>query len=142
MVYDELLSTTSSSDVEDTKSAVFSFNSLLQTELEPLDARRIQEACIFPIRYPDGHTRLGSSVIDFAIGDRDYLLPLFSNRIKVLSYTMEDVRRLSPFFEWARLEKLYLSTLVEEDTPVAEGAQGPISSKIRDLKFKAHYILR
>lgn len=142
MVYDELLSTTSSSDVEDTKSTVFSFNSLLQTEMEPLDARRIQEACIFPIRYPDGQTRLGSSVTDFAIGDRDYLVPFFANKVKVLSYTMEDVRRLAPFFEWTRLQNRYLSSLVKKDTSVAEGAQRPISSKIRDLKFKAHYILR
>jgi hypothetical protein len=142
MVYDELLSANSASNLEDIRSNTFAFNSLLQTEHGPLDYRKLREACIFPIRYPDGTIRLGTVKIDFAIGDRDYLLRAFKDKIKVLSYTMEDVRRLTPLFEWTRLQDRYLSTIAKEDTSIAEGPQRPISSRIRDLRFKAYHILR
>lgn len=144
MAYDELLREGSQqSGIDDVKSVTLSFNDLLQEDEEALlDPRPILKAKVFPVKCPDGTRRLVSADTEFAIGDRNYLRNRFQDNIRLLDFDLEDVRRLKPFFQWARLENRYLSNCVKEITFVADGAKSPITSHNRDLSLKAYNILR
>lgn len=142
MVYDELQQDTHTSSVEDVKTAIFSFNSQLQTDRTTLDPAPVLKNKIFPVKYPNGTVELRSIDTEFAIGDRDYLTTKFQHKVSMLDFDLEDVRRLTPFLEWARLQNRYLSNCVKEISTISEGAERPVSSSNRDLKRKAYYILR
>ncbi|KAK3331475.1 hypothetical protein B0H66DRAFT_487633 [Apodospora peruviana] len=148
MVYDELLQTNSSrSTVDEVKNLLWSFNALLQTEPDRLlDPQPLLNASVFPVRYPgDGGTSLRSpDTVEFAIVDREHLAARFRDKIKMLDYSLEDVRRLKPFLEWAKLEHRYLSASVREITSLSGGEDTtrPITSPNRDLKRKAYGLLR
>lgn len=142
MVYDELLHTSRQMTINEVKSTIWSFNALLQTEQDRLDPRPLLEARVFPVKFPDGTKALTSTGTAFAIADRDYLDSLFKDRIRVLDYSLPEVRLLKPFFEWAGLTSRFLSACVKEITSVADGRRRPISLPNRDLKPKAHALLR
>lgn len=118
MVYDELRNSPQGS-IDEIKVAILSFNGLLQTEPIHLDPEPIRKARIFPIRYPSGTVVLGSMDVEFAIGDRDKLKTSFQDRINLLDFDLEDVRRLKPFFEWVSLQNRYLSNSVKERTSIS-----------------------
>lgn len=150
MVYDELLQATSDTPMEHVKNTVMTFNSLLESDTTDdgpdlkcqLDPTLLLKAAVFPIRYPNGDKALVSGEVQFAIADRKHLAEQFRDRIKTLDYDLRGVRQLMPFFEWAGLERRYLSTLVKQFTSLSGGEQRPISVRQRDLKLKAHAILR
>ncbi|KAI1011281.1 hypothetical protein LB504_002188 [Fusarium proliferatum] len=141
MVYDELRQS-SGNNTEETKVAVLSLNGLLQTETTRLDPEPIRQAKIFPVRYPTGTVVLSSVSVDFAIGDRDKLKTMFRDKIALLDFEMEDVRRLRPLIEWLKLQDRYLSNSVEESTFILGDSERPISTPNRDLKRKAYHIAR
>lgn len=142
MVYDELLQTSPQKTLEEMKGTIWSFNALLQTEPENVDPGPLLKACIFPVEYPNGTRVLSSADTQFAIIDREYLAARFRGRIKVLDYSLAETRSLSPFFEWTNLAPRYLSNSVKEITSVSDRNKGPISVPNRDLKRKAHALLR
>ncbi|KAF5710614.1 hypothetical protein FGLOB1_5378 [Fusarium globosum] len=141
MVYDELRQS-SGNNTEETKVAVLSLNGLLQTETTRLDPEPIRQAKIFPVRYPTGTVVLSSVGVDFAIGDRDKLKTMFRDKIALLDFEMEDVRRLRPLIEWLKLQDRYLSNSVEESTFILSDSERPISTPNRDLRRKAYHIAR
>ncbi|KAM5345808.1 hypothetical protein ACJ41O_011669 [Fusarium nematophilum] len=141
MVYDELRQSPQSS-TDEIKVAILSLNGLLQAERTLLDPEPIRKAKIFPVRYPNGTVVLSSVGVDFAIGDRDKLRTKFQDKISLLDFDLEDVRRLKPFFEWTSLQDRYLSNSVTERTSISSDPGRPISSRNRDLKCKAYYIAR
>lgn len=144
MVYDELLQGPEQLRFrfQKARDLILSFNSLLQSEPIPLDPRPLLDANIFPVRFANGAGKFCSAKRDFAIGDRQYLRECFEGQIQVLSFNLEEVRVLSPFFKWAGLERRYLSASVTERTILAENSSRPISMENRDLRRKAYYILR
>ncbi|KAL5608429.1 hypothetical protein FOBRF1_008926 [Fusarium oxysporum] len=141
MVYDELRQS-SGNNTEETKVAVLSLNGLLQTETTRLDPEPIRQAKVFPVRYPTGTVVLSSVSVDFAIGDRDKLKTMFRDKIALLDFEMEEVRRLRPLIEWLKLQDRYLSNSVEESTFIFSDSERPISTPNRDLKRKAYHIAR
>ncbi|KAF4468849.1 ATPase-like ATP-binding domain [Fusarium albosuccineum] len=141
MVYDELRQSPQSS-MEEIKVAILSFNGLLQAERTNLDPQPIRKAKIFPVRFPKGSIILSSVDVDFAIGDRDKLKAKFQDKINLLDFDLEDIRRLKSFFEWAGLQERYLSNSVRERTSIPIDLGCPISSRNRDLKRKAYYVAR
>lgn len=141
MLYDELIQPSPQKDPNDLKDAILSFSSLLQTEPTLLDPQPILDADNFPVRYCNGEVALRSAKVDFAIPDRDPLRHVFEDKITMLDFNLEDVRRLKPFFEWTKLERRYLSNCVIEGTSVSKIGR-PILMEQRDLKRKAYYILR
>ena len=141
MVYDELRQSPRSS-VDDIKVAILSLSGLLQTELILPDPEPIRNSKIFPVRYPNGTVVLSSVGVDFAIGDRDKLKTKFQDKVSLLDFDLEDVRRLKPLFEWLGLQDQYLSESVRERTSISSDSGRPISSQNRDLKRKAYYIAR
>lgn len=142
MVYDELLQAGPQTTTNHLKGTIWSFNALLQTEPNSLAPEPLLEARIFPVRYPDGLTSRVSGATEFAIIDREYLATRFDGRIKLLDYTMAEVRQLKPFIEWTNLQQRYLSASVKEITSVSGGVTRPISVRNHDLKRKAHPLLR
>ncbi|XEU94732.1 hypothetical protein FSHL1_000016 [Fusarium sambucinum] len=141
MVYDELRQS-SGNNTEETKVAVLLLNGLLQTETTRLDPEPIRQAKVFPVRYPTGTVVLSSVSVDFAIGDRDKLKTVFREKIALLDFEMEEVRRLRPLIEWLKLQDRYLSNSVEESTFILGDSRRPISTPNRDLKRKAYHITR
>lgn len=141
MVYDELRQS-SGNNTEEVKVAILSLNGLLQTETTRLDPEPIRQAKVFPVRYPTGTVALSSVSVEFAIGDRDKLKTMFCDKIALLDFEMEDVRRLRPLIEWLKLQDRYLSNSVEESTFIAGDSERPISTPNRDLKHKAYHIAR
>ncbi|KAM0203989.1 hypothetical protein ACHAPQ_004134 [Fusarium lateritium] len=141
MVYDELRQS-SGINAEVIKVAILSLNGLLQTETTRLDPEPIRQAKVFPVRYPTGTVVLSSASVDFAIGDRDKLKTVFRDKITVLDFGMEEVRRLRPLIEWLKLQDRYLSCSVEESTFISSDSERPVSTPNRDLKRKAYHITR
>ncbi|KAF5001525.1 hypothetical protein FGRMN_996 [Fusarium graminum] len=141
MVYDELRQS-AGDNMEEIKVALLSLNGLLQTETTYLDPEPIRQAKVFPVRYPTGTVVLSSVSVDFAIGDRDKLRTIFCDKIALLDFGMEDVRRLRPLIDWLRLQDRYLSNSVEETTFISSESERPISTPNRDLKRKAYHIVR
>ncbi|KAF5638186.1 uncharacterized protein FTJAE_5432 [Fusarium tjaetaba] len=129
-------------NTEETKVAVLSLNGLLQTETTRLDPEPIRQAKVFPVRYPTGTIVLCSVSVDFAIGDRDKLKTMFRDKIALLDFEMDEVRRLRPLIEWLGLQYRYLSNSVEESTFICSDSERPISTPNRDLKRKAYHIVR
>jgi hypothetical protein len=142
MVYDELCNVSPQRSVDEIKNIIWSLNALLQTESDRLDPEPLRKAHIFPVRHPDGSVILLSADTEFAIVDRDHLAARFRDRIKLLDYTLEEVRRLKPFLQWANLEQRYLSASVKEITSFQGGPTRPISMPNRNLNRKAHALLR
>lgn len=141
MLYDELKQPSPQSDINDIKDAMLSLSSRLQTSPTLLDPQPILDANIFPVRYCNGEVVLRSAKVDFAIPDRDNLSNMFKEKITMLDFELEDIRRLKSFFEWTKLQGRYLSSCVKEGTSVS-GIGRPITTEIRDLKLRAYYILR
>jgi hypothetical protein len=141
MVYDELRQSPNDSP-EEIKVAIHSLNEFLQTEPAYLDPEPIRKAKVFPVRYPNGTVALGSIAVKFAIGDRERLKAAFEDKISLLDFDLEDVRRLKPLLDWLRLEERYLSNCVEEYTSISEETGTPILSGKRFLKAKAYFIAR
>ncbi len=142
MVYDELRNSGPQRGVDEIKNIIWSLNALLQTEPDRIDPEPLRKAYIFPVRYTNGGISLLSADTEFAIVDRDYLAARFRERIKLLDYNLEDVRRLKPFLQWANLEQRYLSASVKEITSFHGGPTRSISMPNRSLKRKAHALLR
>lgn len=142
MVYDELCHTTSQ-DVEDIKSKILVFASLLVVEPADLNPVPISEATIFPLKYPgNSSVELASGNVDFAIADRDYLRQRFESKAKILDLNLEEVRRASPFFEWLNFQGRYLSKRLKEITSVGAESGVVAASATREMQRKASYLLR
>lgn len=143
MAYDGLKQTTPDAPVARVKNTIESFSSLLRVEPNRhLDPGKLLQAAFLPVRYPDGSVALRSTEVDFAIVDREYLGELFRGRVKLLDYSLEDVRRLTPFLQWAGLEHRHLSRCTREITSASSEARRSIKMRSRRLKSKAHAILR
>lgn len=142
MVYDELLQGPQQRSVEEIQIILRTFNDLLCSEPVPLEPRPLLDARIFPVRYANGTVELCSANVDFAIGDRQNLRDLFISQVSILDFDLGDARALRPFFEWAGLDRKYLSASVTEKTIVSSHSANPIRLANRDLKNKAYHILR
>ncbi|KAK4209476.1 hypothetical protein QBC37DRAFT_391255 [Rhypophila decipiens] len=148
MIYDELIQVHHHErTVDDIKNVIWSFNSLLQTEpaeRHQLDPHPLLAARVFAVKYPEGGKRLVSAAeTEFAIIDRDSMAARFEDKIKLLDYTLAEVRQLKPFLEWANLEHRYLSRSVKDITSVSSGALSRnVSASKRDVKRRAYALLR
>ena len=142
MVYDELLQTNPRRSIQEAKSAIWSLNALLQSETENFDPVPLLKEKILPISFPNGTKDLVSFDVEFSIGDREYLIAQFTGKIKIFDYNLLEVRQLKTFLAWARLSSRNLSESVKAITSVHDGKVKTVSSAGRDLKCKAHALLR
>jgi hypothetical protein len=151
MVYDELVQTSPETPMERVKTTITTFNSLLQSDVPDdgtsqertaLDPKRVLEAPVFVVRYPNGGKALVRGSVEFAIADRLDLAEYFADRVTTLDYDLREVRRLMPFFEWLGVERRCMSASVKQFTSVSGGQERPITDPQCDLRFRAHAILR
>lgn len=142
MVHDKLVeqgkSQTSINEVKDT---IWLLNSYLQGEEEPPSPTQLLASKVFPVRYPNGIVTLCSSVVEFTVIDRKHLSHYFSDQVKSLDFELNEVPRLAPFLQWARLESRYLSSCVKEISTLS-GESRSSTSQVRNIAKKAHGLLR
>lgn len=142
MVLDKLVESTGQASVAEIKDTLWVFNSLLLGQNPLQSPEQILESRIFPVRYPNGQVELRTSRIDFGIVDRQRFGNAFSNQAKLLDFSLDEVRRLKPFFQWAGLENRYLSSVVKEISRLQGGDPTPISTQDRDVSRRARSLFR
>lgn len=144
MVFDQLLAATSLNlAVSEVKELLKTLNSFLRTESSPPSPNKLLKARIFPVREPSsGNVILCTSNTQFALVDREGPPSQFIEVVRVLDFTLQEVRHLKPLLAWMFLESRYLSRCVREISRVGDGVQLPISQPHRDLRRKAYALLR
>ena len=144
MVFDQLLAARSLNlPVSEVKELLKTLNSFLCTGSSPPSPSRLLNARIFPVREPStGNVVLCTSNTQFALVDREGPPSRFIEVVRVLDFTLQEIRRLKPLLAWTRLESRYLSRCMREVSRVGDGVQAPISQPHRDLRRKAYALLR
>ncbi|KAJ5263150.1 hypothetical protein N7478_010755 [Penicillium angulare] len=142
MAYKDLLESSSQVTMDEVISKIWCLNALLSTDDTYVDPRPLLQKSIFPVVFPDGSSALCSADTRFAIPDREHLASRFRGKIKLLDFTQEEVRSLRPFFDWANLSHCYLSASVRELTSISGDTTPFNPSPTRDIKHKAHAIVR
>lgn len=143
MAIDELKEAGSreSACVGEVKASLQTVNSLLSSEPNQEHAG-FGESKIFPVRYPEGAVRSVSAQTEFFIVDRESLRLQFEDEVKFLDFSLEEVNELRPFIEWAGLESRYVTRCVRESTSVGASDARPISKPHREIRPRAHALLR
>jgi hypothetical protein len=144
MVLDQLLAARSLSlPVLEVKELLKTLNSFLRTESSPPSPSRLLNARIFPVREPSsGNVVLCTSNAQFALVDREGPPSRFIEVVRVLDFTLQEIRHLKPLLAWTGLESRYLSRGMRETSRVGDGVQVPVSQPHRDLRRKAYALLR
>jgi hypothetical protein len=144
MVFDQLLEARPLNlPVSEVKELLKTLNSFLRTESSPPSPSRLLNARIFPVREPSsGNVALCTSNTQFALVDREGPPSRFIEVVRVLDFTLQEIRHLKPLLAWTRLESRYLSRCMREISRVGDGVQRPISQPHRDLRRKAYALLR
>lgn len=128
--------------VNEVKDSIWTVNSLLAMETKPPPPGTILQHRIFPIRYPDGDIRCDAKTIQFSVIDREPLRRSFESKVKLLDFTLDEVVRLCPFLTWTCVEDRYLSVCVKEATSFRGSGARPISNPNRNIRCRAHALLR
>lgn len=144
MIIDQLLVAKSLNlSVSEIKELLKTLNSFLRTETSPPSPGRLLNARIFPVREPSSETAvLCNSNTQFTLIDREGPPSRFTGVIRILDFTLQEIRYLKPLFGWTGLESRYLSRCMKEISRVGDGVQSQISQSDRDLKKKAYALLR
>lgn len=144
MVLDQLLEARALNlPVAEVKGLLKTLNSFLRAEPNPPSPGRLLKAPVFPIRDPrSGNVTLCTSNIQFALVDREGPPSQFIEKARVLDFTLQEIRQLEPLFAWTRLESRYLSRCMKETSRLGNGVGAPISQPHRDIRRKAHALLR
>ncbi|VTO91991.1 unnamed protein product [Fusarium graminearum] len=147
--YDKLVNFTST-DVKEAKKCLLSFMDESDTifEYEPEPMAKVK---IFPVQYPTSEAQprprieLCSLDTEFCIGDREYLVKSLQPQVKMLSFSITEIRKLQLFFSWLSMEDRYLSECVEEtmtDFPSSNFMPRDATAIEMALMNKAYHIAR
>ncbi|EKJ72852.1 hypothetical protein FPSE_06898 [Fusarium pseudograminearum CS3096] len=147
--YDKLVDFTST-DVEEAKKCLLSFMDESDALYE-YDPELMAKVKIFPVQYPTSEAQPRPSIelcsldTEFCIGDRDYLVKSLQSKVKMLSFSITEIRRLQPLFFWLSMEDRYLSECVEEmitGIPSSNFMPGDATAIEMALMNKAYQIAR
>ncbi|KAH6874160.1 hypothetical protein B0T10DRAFT_587961 [Thelonectria olida] len=141
-LYDKLRDPEAALSVDEARRDLIAFSALLQGAKDVMDSSPVFCNAIFPVTIPDASPQLLSGLQDFAIADRRTLEADFRNKAKLLAFSMDEVRCLQPFLKWIGLEHRYLSRMVKEIFYADKTSTRPISQPNRDIRLKAHALLR
>jgi len=142
MVYDKLKNEALDISVQEVKRDLLEFSSLLASELNTLSPLPVLQNKIFPVRSSNGEVTLRDGYYDFAITDRIKLETAFAGIADFLDFELNEVGHLQHFIKWAGLEERYLSRGVKEIFSADTTTTRPISTPDREIKRKAHALLR
>ncbi|XXH01558.1 hypothetical protein Hte_007918 [Hypoxylon texense] len=137
LIYGELLGLKpADANLQHVKDLIWNLNSLLE-----IGAPKFSKLPLLPLRSGDSkYLRLFDS--EFAILDRKALDPVFSDKVTLLDFTVQEVCQLKPFIKWAGLEDCYLSRLVKETSTLHSSDKLPISDASQDVRRKAYGLYR
>lgn len=124
------------------KDNIWNFNSLLLDEEDPPSPETLFDLQILPILLPNGTTQLQTPSDHFNIVDRQKLGEAFKGKAALLDFTLQEVWKLSPFFQWLEIEDRYLSNAVKEVSTFGGGNERVISAPHRDVRSKALPLFR
>ncbi|KAH6866261.1 hypothetical protein B0T10DRAFT_573711, partial [Thelonectria olida] len=141
-LYDKLRDPEAALSVDEARRDLIAFSALLQGAKDVMDSSPVFCNAIFPVTIPDASPQLLSGLQDFAIADRRTLEADFRNKAKLLAFSMDEVRCLQPFLKWIGLEHRYLSRMVKDIFYADKTSTRPISQPNRDIRLKAHALLR
>jgi hypothetical protein len=100
----------------------------------------LQRAKIFSVVTTNGQRTFTDSTADFAIVDRSEYGSAFAGRIRILDYSIEEVRACRSLLLALGLKRRHLSEMVEETTTVRDGA---INTELsQSFRMKAYAIFR
>ncbi len=118
------------------------FNSFLAIGSGDFDPTPVLKNEVFPLRFPSGEVMLFEGTQGFALMDRKSLGEDFAASAIFLDFGMDELLLLQPLIQWAGLGDKYLSKSVKEISCADRESTRPISSAHRDIKGKAHALLR
>ncbi|KAK4173636.1 hypothetical protein QBC36DRAFT_53569 [Triangularia setosa] len=143
MVYDKLKAQHDESfSVREARETLLVFNSLLAAGSEDFDPAPILQNRVFPVRFPGGDIRLCRSDDAFSLLDHEPLGEAFAHVAKFLDFDLQELQILQPFIQWAGLGNRYLSASVKEITSADSESTRTMSSPHREIRAKAHALLR
>lgn len=143
MVYDKLKAQHDESfSVREARETLLVFSSFLEAGSRDFDPAPILENRVFPVRFPDGDIRLCRGDDAFSLLDRKPLGEAFAHVAKFLDFDLQELHTLQPFIRWAGLGDQYLSASVKEITSADRESTRPMSFPHREIRAKAHALLR
>ena len=117
----------------ETKRMIILISSMDPTEEEVADLRRCN---IFSVKTTNGQTTFTNTTADFAIADRLEYGFAFAGKIRILDYSIEEVRVSRSLLFALGLKRRLLSEMVEEETKVQDGAISTgLSSSFRQKSY-------
>ncbi|KAK7947037.1 uncharacterized protein PG986_011358 [Apiospora aurea] len=144
MVYEKLTAEeTTRLPIEEIKDTILAFSSLLASEGSVYDPGPVLQNKVFPVRLPGSGVRLLQNGNEgFAIWDRKPLGDAFLDEAKFLDFSMDLVRGLGSFIEWAGLGNRYLSKAVKDFSAVDSSLTRVVTSPRLLVQTKAHALVR
>ncbi|KAK1753770.1 hypothetical protein QBC47DRAFT_303960 [Echria macrotheca] len=143
MVYEKLTAEHDESfTAQEAMQTIMVFNSFLATAPRNFAPDRVLANRIFPVRSPGGEVSLCRGTDAFSLLDRKLLGEAFAGVASFLDCSLQELHTLQPFIQWAGLGNRYLSASVKEITSADRESTRSISSSHRDIKAKAHALLR
>lgn len=104
------------------------------------DVADLRRANIFSVVTTNGQKTFTNTTADFAIVDRSEYGSAFAGKIRMLDYSIEEVRACRSFLLSLDLKRRHLSELVEETTTVRDGA---INTELsQSFRMKAYALFR
>jgi len=142
MLYEKLETPQDDLSIEEAKETLLVFNTLAMTTPSEFDPGPVLESPVFPVRFPGGNVRLCSGTDEFSLNDRKPLGEAFAQVAKFLDFDHRELRVMRPFIKWAGMQTRYLSVSVEEIASADRVSTKSISSRHREIRTKAHALLR
>ncbi len=145
MIYEKLAAEDASQlPRQEIQDALLAFSSLLEgeTAAAAFDPQPVIKNRIFPVKLPSGEEQLRTALEGFAIRDRKHLAEDFEDKAVFLDFSMELVRDLHGYIEWAGLKERYLSEAVQEFSSVDPSSVRPVSLPERRIKKRAYALVR
>ncbi|KAF4628320.1 hypothetical protein G7Y89_g9830 [Cudoniella acicularis] len=104
------------------------------------DVTELRRSNIFSVKLTNGQKKFTDSSSDFAIGDRAEYGSAFAGKIRILDYSIEEVRACRSLLLALDLKSRHLSELVEEKTTVEDGE---IDNELsQSFRLKAYALFR
>ncbi|KAE8452297.1 hypothetical protein EG329_000997 [Mollisiaceae sp. DMI_Dod_QoI] len=100
------------------------------------DVKDLRRSNIFPVKILNQQNSFTNALADFAIVDRSEYGSAFAGKIRILDYSIEEVRASRPLLLALGMRGKHLSELVEEETTVRDGAiDSELSQRFRSKAY-------
>jgi hypothetical protein len=126
-------------NVHEIKTAIENINRLQPTNTDLDSIRHLR--CL-PVKIADGRAELASTASQFFVVDRIEYGTAFRDKVPIMDFSLEDIRRLRPFLDALELGDRYMSLAIEETTTVQQPASEPSTILTRAFRQKSKAFYR